>query len=38
MSGSWGYAIAAYLAAGALYGGYVAHLLRQRRRYGRGLL
>jgi hypothetical protein len=31
---SWGYAIAAYLAAGTLYGGYLAVLLRQRRRLG----
>jgi hypothetical protein len=38
MSGSWPYAIAAYLAAGALYGGYLTHLLRQRRRHARGLL
>lgn len=29
---SWGYAIVAYAAAGTLYGGYLAGLLRQRRR------
>jgi hypothetical protein len=32
---SWGYAIAAYVGAGALYGGYLAVLLQQRRRLDR---
>jgi hypothetical protein len=29
---TWGYTVAAYLGAGALYGGYLAALLRERRR------
>jgi hypothetical protein len=32
---SWGYTIAAYVGAGALYGGYLAVLLRDRRRLSR---
>jgi hypothetical protein len=32
---TWGYTIAAYLGAGALYGGYLAALLRERRRLTR---
>jgi hypothetical protein len=32
---SWGYAIAAYVGAGALYAGYLAVLLRDRRRLSR---
>jgi hypothetical protein len=32
---SWSYVIAAYLAAGTLYGGYLGVLLHQRRRLDR---
>jgi hypothetical protein len=32
---SWSFAIAAYVGAGALYGGYLAVLLRRRRRLAR---
>jgi hypothetical protein len=32
---SWGYTIAAYVGAGVLYGGYLAILLRDRRRLSR---
>lgn len=34
MKHNWGYVVAAYVGAAVLYGGYLVHLLRQRRAAG----